>query len=235
MTELSLLPLFLVGLLGGTHCAGMCGGIVTALSFNRRGSWARPLAYNAGRISSYVLAGGLVGALGQGGLLMGRFLPVQQSLYLAANLMLLALGLYLAGVSGVVTRFERAGTVVWRRLQPLSQGLLPADTLPKTFLLGALWGWIPCGLVYTALLTALASGSAATGALLMLAFGLGTLPNLLALSFFLDRLKPFFQGRPVRFAAGLLVLGFGVVGLLRLSQLDYARYYGIVCHALAGS
>lgn len=194
----------------------MCGGIVTALSLNlprqRRGFIL--LAYNAGRMASYVLIGALLGGLAEAGLTLLQLRPLQLALYLLANLMIIGMGLYLAGLSATVTRIEALGKPVWRRLQPLLAPLLPVRHPGQALLAGALWGWLPCGLVYSASLTALASGSAARGALAMLAFALGTLPNLLAMGVFASTLKSWLQKRPVRLAAGLAVVGMGLYQLL---------------------
>jgi sulfite exporter TauE/SafE len=217
--ELNIISVFLVGLLGGTHCVGMCGGIVGALSLqlpNQAPQWRFHLAYSTGRIASYVLVGAIAGAAGASSLLLSNILPVKQALYLLANLLLVALGLYLAGLSSVVLRLEGVGAGIWQRLQPYSRKLLPVTRVPQALALGALWGWVPCGLVYSMLISALASGSALGGGTLMLAFGLGTLPNLLAMGYFARQLKDFMQNRGVRLAAGLLVGGFGVLGLYRL-------------------
>lgn len=222
MFELNLIPIFIVGLLGGVHCAGMCGGIVGAISLAPAAAemgatkWRYHLAYNAGRIASYALAGGLAGAVGAGGQALGGALPVQQILYLLANLMLLSLGLHLAGVWHGILQLERGGTVIWRSLQPYTQRVMGMNSSAGVFILGGLWGWLPCGLVYSVLFTALMSGSALQGALLMLAFGLGTLPNLLAMGLFAGKLKPFLKRAPVRVTAGLLVAAFGVAGLVAL-------------------
>jgi sulfite exporter TauE/SafE len=213
---------FLVGLLGGTHCVGMCGGIVGALSLNTAGAAPRvmfQLAYNVGRVASYAFLGALVGAIGAGGVLMGGVLPVQRALFVVANLMLIALGLYMAGWWQGVAVLERGGRAVWARMQPLAARVLPVRTLPGALIAGAVWGWLPCGLVYSVLFTALMSGDAATGALIMLAFGLGTLPNLVAMGWFAARLRGFLQQPWVRVAAALLVIGFGVIGLLRLQSI----------------
>ena len=217
--ELSIFSVFLVGLLGGTHCVGMCGGIVGALSLqlpNQAPQWRFHLAYSTGRIACYVLVGAIAGAAGASSLLLSNILPVKQALYLVANLLLVALGLYLAGLSSLVLRIEGAGDAIWKRLQPYSRKLLPVRSVPQALALGALWGWVPCGLVYSMLITAMASGSAFNGGAVMLAFGLGTLPNLLAMGYFARQLKDFMQHRGVRLAAGLLVGGFGVLGLYRL-------------------
>lgn len=211
-----LLALFLVGLLGAGHCAGMCGGIVSALSLQAAvgtPAFSIHLAYNLGRIASYALAGGLAGAIGQ---VAGALLPLQHGLYLFASLMLVALGLYLLGATQSLAWVERGGQAVWRCIQPLTQRFLPVRGMAQAFPLGLLWGGLPCGLVYSALTTALASGSAGQGALLMLAFGVGTLPNLLLAGLLLTRFRRFAQARAVRVIAGLLVLGYGIYGLFNL-------------------
>ena len=234
MVELALASIFLAGLLAGTHCAGMCGGIVTALSFsgaaNTRPPLSRLLAYNAGRIGSYTIAGAIAGSIGAGGLLLGPQQPVQQILFVVANLMLIALGLYLAGLSRVVTHIEKLGTVLWRRLAPLTRNLLPVRNNGQALMLGALWGWLPCGLVYTILLAAVASGHPVNGALIMLAFGLGTLPNLLALGYFSATIRPWLQKRAVRLAAGFMIIAFGLVGLARSADLAAAHGTPVICH-----
>lgn len=220
MSEYGLFAIFLTGLLGGTHCVGMCGGIVAAISMQLPGQGTRfsyHLAYNAGRILSYAVAGALAGALGASTLLLEGLWPVQKVLYLLANLMLVALGLYLAGLWQAVTQIERLGGLLWKRIQPFSKSLLPVRNPAQAFLLGTLWGWLPCGLVYSVLITALASGSPVSGAMAMLAFGLGTLPNLIAMGLFAQQLQAFTRHLWVRRAAGLLVAGFGVWGLARLA------------------
>ncbi|MBU3736174.1 MAG: sulfite exporter TauE/SafE family protein [Methylobacterium sp.] len=218
MIELSIFSAFLVGLLGGGHCVGMCGGIVGAVSLTLPGRHPRPaylLAYNFGRIASYGLAGALAGLLGASSLAIHHLLPVEHGLYLLANLMLVALGLYLAGFWQGVLLLERAGGLLWRRLQPLTKSLVPLRSPWHALLLGGLWGWLPCGLVYSVLVAALASGSALHGATLMLAFGAGTLPALLAMGMAAVRLKSLLQQPWLRRISGGLVLGFGLFGLWR--------------------
>ncbi len=213
MPDSAFLALFLVGLLGGTHCVGMCGGIVGALSMGAPARWSMHLVYNAGRILSYAIAGALAGALGAAGLALDGQAPVRLALYLLANLMLVALGLYLLGVTRALAFTERAGQYLWRQVQPLTKRFIPARTVTQAFPLGLLWGWLPCGLVYSALATALVAGSPTRGALAMLAFGLGTLPNLLLAGMLLARLNEFVKRPVVRVVSGLLVLGFGIYGL----------------------
>lgn len=216
MPDSGFLALFLVGLLGGGHCVGMCGGIVGALSMGGGGRFSLHLAYNAGRIASYGAAGALAGLLGGGfdaaGQALSGQLPVRVALYLAANLMLILLGLYLMGATRSLRWVERAGQRLWRSVQPLTRRFLPVRGPAQAFPLGLLWGWLPCGLVYSALVTALTGGSAWRGAALMLAFGLGTLPNLLLAGFFAARLNEYLAKPVVRIAAGLVVLAIGVHG-----------------------
>lgn len=230
MPDSGFLAVFLVGLLGGVHCAGMCGGIVSALSLQqsgRRPAWLIHLAYNLGRIASYVMAGALMGALGGVGSLLGTWLPVQLVLYVLANLMLVALGLYLTGMTQTLAFTEQAGQWLWRRLQPATRRFLPVRGVAQAFPLGMLWGWLPCGLVYSVLSMALLSGSATRGAATMLAFGLGTLPNLMLAGLLLARFRGFIQARVLRLAAGLMVLGFGVWGLLHAAALGGKLWQGI--------
>ena len=214
MPEPGYLALFLIGLLGGTHCVGMCGGIVGVLSMGPAARPALHLAYNFGRIVSYGLAGALAGALGAASLALSGQLPLRIALFVLANLMLVALGLYLMGATRALAFSERLGQRLWRHVQPLTRSYLPATRVAQAFPLGLLWGWLPCGLVYSALVTALTSGSALHGAGLMLAFGLGTLPNLLLAGLLAVRLRSYLARPPVRLIAGALVLAFGLWGLL---------------------
>ncbi len=218
MPELTLFAAFVVGLSGGVHCVGMCGGIVAALAFQAERRQPLPiyLGYNLGRILSYGLAGALAGLLGSAAFLSQQLWPVQQGLYVLAQVMLILLGLYLAGLSRAVLVLERAGGVVWRRIQPLLGRLLPVRGFGHALAAGGLWGWLPCGLVYSVLVTALASGSPAQGAALMLAFGLGTLPNLLAMGWAADRLRSLAADRRIRLVAGLAVASLGLWGLARM-------------------
>ncbi len=223
---------FLIGLLGGVHCVGMCGGIVGALTVQtprRQPAWSLHLAYNAGRIASYAAAGAIMGMLGGASLMFNQILPVQLVLYLLANLVLIALGMYLAGLGNQLAVLESLGARLWRRVQPYSARVLPADTAAKAFALGMLWGWLPCGLVYSLLATALLSGGGISGAAVMLAFGLGTLPNLMLAGLAFKRLRDITSNPRLRLAAGVLVAGFGVVGLARAANLGERLRQGLLC------
>lgn len=222
----------LTGLLGGVHCAGMCGGIVAAVSRNPTGAgkpWLIHLSYNLGRIASYTVAGAAAGTAGGLGLLLDGLLPVQIVLYSAANILLIGLGLYLAGIRGPVARLERLGARFWSVVRPLTRRFMPADTVPKAFALGTLWGWLPCGLVYSILFTALLTGGALSGGAVMLAFGLGTLPNLMAAAALMRGPRSFVASKPLRLLSGALVLGFGVYGLAHAATLSQQIRGGLFC------
>jgi sulfite exporter TauE/SafE len=226
------LPVFFLGLLGGAHCIGMCGGILGALSSPLPGAgpaWQRQLAYNAGRILSYTLIGTLVGAIGSASLLFNQFLPVQLALYVLANLMLIGMGFYLMGFTRVLAGVERGGQFLWCRIQPLSRRFLPARNWRQALPVGFLWGFLPCGLTYSVLSLALVSGSALRGGALMLAFGAGTLPNLLFAGILLARYRNIVRSRSFRSGAGLFVLAFGVYGLIRAPELGGQLWAGVIC------
>lgn len=219
MIELSLISAFLVGLLGGGHCVGMCGGIVGAVSMHLPQSKSKApflLAYNTGRILSYTLAGSIAGLVGASSFFLQNVLPIQHVLYGISSFILIALGLYLAGIWHGVTYLEGAGKFIWKMLQPYSKRYIPVQNIKQAFFLGSLWGWLPCGLVYSVLIAAIATGSAVSGGLLMLAFGLGTLPTLLTMGMAAVKLKAFLQNVWIRRVSGLLVLGFGLLGLYKL-------------------
>lgn len=220
MPEFSYLAVFLTGLLGGAHCVGMCGGIVAAISLHPGGRqpFVFQLAYSGGRIASYSMAGALAGLIGSAAFLSATLYPLQQGLYLLAQIVLILLGLYLAGLNQSVLVLERAGGALWRRLQPLIARVMPIRTLSQALAAGALWGWLPCGLVYSVLVSALASGGAGQGATLMLLFGLGTLPNLLLMGWAARSLREWMRRVWVKRIAGLGVAAMGVWGLVQLAR-----------------
>ncbi len=198
----------------------MCGGIVGALSFGVSAEKDRApgpylLAYNLARISSYTLAGILMGGVSW---LAGQLIEVhywQQGLQFVAGLFMLALGLYIGGWWRGLAKVEQAGGRVWRHIEPLGRSLLPVRSPAQAFVLGLLWGWLPCGLVYSVLIWAIASGSPFEGGLLLLSFGLGTLPNLLAMGAFALALKRLVQHAWLRQLAGGLIIAMGLLSLWR--------------------
>ena len=206
-----LLSALILGLLGGGHCLGMCGGLMGALTLaippeQRARRLRLLLAYNLGRILSYAAAGLLIGLAGWA----VASSPAAMLLRVLAGLLLIVMGLYLAGWWSGLTRIEAVGRHLWRHLQPVASRLMPVSSLPRALLLGAVWGWLPCGLVYSTLLWASSQGSPGESALLMLAFGLGTWPVLLATGMAAERLTALLRRRGVRIAGGLLVILFGI-------------------------
>jgi len=214
--ELHFVTALTIGFLGSTHCVGMCGGIVGALNAQqpdakrqKRGAHlAHHLAYNAGRITSYVAAGAMAGLIGAqaGKLSLDHLVPVGT---LVASLFLIALGLYLGGWWRAISSLENAGQYLWKWIRPLGQRFLPVRGRRHAFGLGLVWGWLPCGLVYSALALALISASPADGAWLMFGFGLGTLPMLLVMGKAAEQLSTIARRPVIRQAAGVLIILFG--------------------------
>lgn len=217
-----------MGLLGGVHCLSMCAGLVGSLTLGLdprvRGDPLRmlpyQLAYNLGRIGGYAIAGAIFG--GMGGLLLqlGAFQGAQRLLYGLAGVVMVLLGLYLGGWWRVLGVTERLGLLLWRRLEPLGRRLLPVSRVSQALLLGLLWAWIPCGLVYSVLITAVSTGDPLRGALVMLAFGAGTLPNLLGIGLLAGVAARMAERPWIRQVAGLLVIAFGVHALWQLAAND---------------
>lgn len=213
MLELAplLLSALILGVLGGGHCLGMCGGLMGALTLaippQQRGRRLHLLlAYNLGRICSYALAGLLLGLAGWA--LASS--PAALALRVVAGLLMIVMGLYLAGWWSGLTRIEALGRGLWRWIQPLTRRFMPVTSLPRALLLGGLWGWLPCGLVYSTLLWAASQGNALDSAALMFAFGLGTLPVLLATGLAAERLSTLLRKQGIRMAGGVLVILFGL-------------------------
>jgi len=177
----------IAGSVSAVHCVGMCSGIAGALSAslppyirnNRRDLITYIAFYNFGRILSYALAGFVVGIFSE---VVFHFLNnevIQWIAKLLAMSVLLIIGLHLLGVFQRFSALEGYGRMVWRHLQPYGQKLLPVTNVKQAFLFGMVWGWLPCGLVYTMLMWTMASGGPMQGAATMFAFGVGTFPTLL--------------------------------------------------------
>ncbi|MBF0307990.1 MAG: sulfite exporter TauE/SafE family protein [Magnetococcales bacterium] len=222
VTGFSFIPAFLLGLASLFHCVGMCGGILGAVSMSlppavrqdRRRLLLFVLLINLGRITSYTLGGFLAGWLGQGLTLLPEEMAVgHRVLQFLAGLILVGAGLQLAGWLPALAGLERLGAGLWRALQPLWRRFMPVDSPLRAWGAGLVWGWLPCFLVYAALLMAAASGAPLRGAMAMAAFGLGTLPatvttGLLA-GWLLSRAQ---QPRWRRLVAILLIL-LGLAGM----------------------
>ena len=184
--EFTFISAFFVGLFSTLHCVGMCGGIIGALTFSlpehiRNNRWRLipyVSAYNFGRITSYTIAGALAGSFGEN--IIG--LAPQNGhlvLQLIATVLMIGIGLYLAGWFPAFAKIEHIGKPIWKKLEPISQKLIPVKSPGHAYLFGIVWGWLPCGLIYTALIWSSTASSAKDGALLMLAFGAGTLPTVM--------------------------------------------------------
>jgi len=209
------ISVFLMGLLGGAHCLGMCGGVVGILSANIHSDASNKLAtyhlnYNIGRILSYVLMGmifGLVGTLLAQTLHMSLF---DKLLRILSGFLMVFVGLYIASWSSKIQILEKIGSKLWVKLQPLTKRFIPVRNAKSAFFVGLLWGGIPCGLVYGALSFAMLSGNIADGAIIMLAFGLGTLPSLLLMASMADKLASVIQRPLVRKLSGIIIIILGL-------------------------
>ena len=216
----SFIAAFAIGFMGSLHCIGMCGGISSALTTALQpgtGNLARqlgyPLLYSLGRIFSYALAGAITGALGdQFRQLLGSHGP--SALRNFAGIMMILLAFYLSGWWQILNQLERLGAKVWKKLAPWTRHLIPVNNPLKAMALGMLWGWLPCGLVYSALAWSVGADSVVNGALLMVYFGLGTLPAMLGVSLFSHALNDWARTQTTRTFAALLLLGFGLWTIL---------------------
>ncbi|MEE4278976.1 MAG: sulfite exporter TauE/SafE family protein [Halieaceae bacterium] len=194
-----------IGLAGAGHCLGMCGGIAAALSLGQGAGPAMTFAYHGGRLASYALLGGLLG------LIAGSINIAAWTLGLRylAGLLLVAMGLAIADWWRGIGLLERAGARLWQPVQRLSAGLLPLRTPRQAVLLGLCWGLMPCGLIYSALAWTASSQSAIDGALLMLLFGAGTLPAMLATSFGASGVQALLRRRGLKILIGIMLIAMG--------------------------
>lgn len=220
---------FFLGLLSAWHCFGMCGGIVGALTLSlppeKRGHWLKIFpyvsAYNLGRLSSYALAGLLFGL---GGEALMELMPGDASQWfrIAFNSMVILLGFYLAGWLPRLALIEKVGTPLWKRLQPIGIKFLPVKSLPQAYLFGVIWGWIPCGLVYYALMLAFTQQELIQGMWFMLMFGLGTLIPMMLTGVLSGQLLALRHAQWLRLLNGSLLILVGVLGLLHV--VDFAAF-----------
>jgi len=207
-----LLSAFTLGFLGSTHCLGMCGGLASALGLNTQQTRARPLpslllAYNAGRIFSYCIAGLIVGLAG---FWLSQQLAAFTLLRYLASMMLIMMGLYLAQWFNGMAFTEKLGSKLWPFIQPLGKRFMPVKSIRDAIGIGMVWGWLPCGLVYSALIWASLEASISGSILIMLFFGLGTLPAMLSSGYFAQSLNKFIKQNWFRSSAGLMMIFFGV-------------------------
>jgi len=207
---------FIIGIIGSGHCIGMCGGITSMLTAalpqqKSRSNLFFVILYNTGRISSYALLGAIVGYTGS---TAARNMGVPLAgLRLIAALFLIFLGLYLGQWLMWITRIEQVGKTLWKKISPLSKHLIPVNSPTKALGLGVLWGWLPCGLVYSTLTWSMASGNATSGALIMACFGLGTLPALVLMSLSTIRIKQLVNNSLLRKTLALAIIIYGIYSL----------------------
>jgi sulfite exporter TauE/SafE len=236
--EQLLAAMFAAGLASGVHCVAMCGGIVAAFDVRKtipirnaseKSPWARRLVFNAGRVSTYAAAGAVAGALG-GAAYAAAATPAQAVWQVAASVLLILIGLHLAGAGRLLGGLEALGAPLWRRVQPVAARLLGAATPQRActtplraYAAGLAWGWLPCAMVYAALLAAAAAGDPLRGAAAMAAFGAGTLPFLLAAGWLAARLRAW------RYTAAAAIAGFGVFGLAHAGALEEVRRVVLLC------
>lgn len=215
--NISLLLAFLLGISSSLHCIGMCGGIISALSIAHSGTGNAQgrahagliFSYNLGRILSYCVAGFIVGTVAtlSSFFASGTAYLLLQSI---ASLFLLALGFHIAGVFPQLKIIETVGMQAWQKLRPVAGKFIPADTLPRALVAGGIWGWLPCGLVYSVLLWTLSSANPLMGTLYMLFFGLGTLPAMIATGLFSSTVFSFATKGKFRVVAGVLIILLGM-------------------------
>ena len=209
----SLSAAFAVGIAGSVHCLAMCGGIAGALGMRASATTRAPLisaSYQIGRIGSYTLAGAIVGACS--GLIQDLFDPdhvvlVARSL---AGLVLIGVGLSVLRRWRPMAGLERLGGRLWRHAAPLARAIPPQGVV-GAILLGMLWGWLPCGFIYSMLIFAALKGGALQAAAMMLCFGLGTAPAVLGAALAATHARRFAWARGLNTAAGWLLLAFGAI------------------------
>lgn len=198
----------LIGLFGSGHCLAMCGGIACAPAMARHGNTVLAiLLFNSGRLLGYALVGLLAGLIGQSLSVSPLLLETLRTL---AGALLVAMGLYVGQWWLGITRVERVGAGLWKHLAPAATRLRQSPHSWSPLALGVLWGWLPCGLVYSALTWSMAQGSATQSALLMAAFGVGTLPSMLSAGLFSYQIRRWLSRQDVRRLAGVLMILMGL-------------------------
>jgi sulfite exporter TauE/SafE len=216
------LTAFLIGLFSALHCVGMCGSIIGSLTLSLKPEIRQQqsllilyaLFYSIGRIISYMLAGLLVGTLGQSIDHLFNLTEGLDILRIAAALLIIFLGLHIGGWFPQLAKIEQLGIPLWNRIKPYAQRLLPVSSLTQTLVFGMIWGWIPCGLVYSVLPLALASGSPIDAMLTMAAFGAGTLLPVTTTGILSGSVMTLRRIPHIQAAGGILLIMMGIWSLL---------------------
>lgn len=236
-----LVSAWLVGALGGLHCASMCGGFIGVLGArDAAGGNAtailplativrRQLAYQIARLGSYGMLGAAFGGAGAASMDALAWVPLQRALYLAANMLLLLLGVGMLVRARPLAWLQLAGAKAFALMLPVTGPLLRLRGAPGRLALGLIWGFMPCAMVYSVLPLALFAGGAWQGAAVMLAFGVGTLPNVMAAGVLLGRVRQRLGGPAIRRAAAALLAVFALVGAYRALWVADALAQGPFC------
>lgn len=210
---MALITAISVGLMGSIHCVAMCGGVSSALSLasTNQNTKLYLWLYNLGRISSYSFAGMVVGVLSQSIASLTNYHLI--FLRVLSNILIILMALHLAGIWSGIRQVESVGAVLWKLLKPLNKRIFPVNTRLKAISYGLLWGWLPCGLVYTTLGIAMTSGSVIQSTATMFFFGLGTLPSMLAIGLSTGALQNKLKNPTLRRSLGLLLCTWGLYQL----------------------
>jgi hypothetical protein len=236
-----LISAWLVGALGGLHCLAMCGGFLAAAGARDAGAagsapilpaatlLGREAAYHAGRLGTYMLLGAAFGTAGAMAMNAAALVPLQRIFYVVANLFLVLLGVSLVARSWRIPVLHSAGSRMFGAVLPVFKPLLCKPGLTGRVVLGLVWGLVPCALVYSVLPLALFAGGPLQGAAVMLAFGVGTTPNLLALGMLLRRGRRLLDARALRYLAAAVLIAFGLLGLWRVYTAGDALAQGAFC------
>ncbi|MDH5432446.1 MAG: sulfite exporter TauE/SafE family protein [Gammaproteobacteria bacterium] len=204
-----------LGLVGSSHCFGMCGGIITSLSFTAESGKKQYIItalYHLGRLSSYTFLGLLFGLLGAASQNLIPFVFLK----LLSAILLILMGFYISKIWMAISVLEKAGKILWDKISPLSKNLLPVKNYRHALLLGALWGWLPCGLVYSTLTYSLTLANPFESALFMLFFGIGTLPATLLAGAAGLKLKTWINHPLVRWPTAMFFIAVGLFMVINI-------------------
>jgi sulfite exporter TauE/SafE len=218
----SYLVAFLMGLFSSMHCIGMCGSIIGTLTLslspeirnNKKLLLPFVFNYNFGRITSYTIAGAIVGVIEAMLTLHLGQTHGHRALQLLSAAIMAGAGLYIAGWFPRFAYIEKAGIYFWKIIEPYGRKLIPVKNHTQAYLFGMVWGWLPCGLVYAALTLAATAGDVSKSALTMLAFGLGTLPAVMGVGIMTHVLTRLSRMQRFKQVVGLLMMTLALLAAL---------------------
>lgn len=216
----------LAGLLGSAHCLGMCAGISGLFAVNAgvaslRTQLPYALIYNIGRVVSYAVLGVIVGSFGS--VIIKASPALAGSIRILSGAIIILVGLKVAFDLRLLNVIERMGASLWSRIAPAAKSLVPVTSIPKALGLGLLWGWLPCGLVYSVLMIAATSADPAAGAMTMIAFGAGTMPAMVLTGLGAAKVSLFLRNRGTRLGLGLLIVAMGLL----TTMMPLSRLFGL--------